>query len=151
MKTTQAIRNIRKFKKHQTYGIKGRMITDDYGNRYSVTTDPKATVARRHTLSRGKKRAIRLGSDNVIDGLRSHKAKINTGKYYREINKTRPPDLVEATKRRRHSVSAVRRQADYLAKAIYHDARSSNDTKTATRFAKQLHKGTKRKPKDFTK
>jgi len=145
-KTTQATRNIRKFVKRQSSGVKGRMITDDYGNRYST----KASGGRRHTLSRGKERAIRLGGDNVTDGLRSHKVKINIGNYYRKMNTTRPSDLVEAIKRRRHSVSAVRRQADYQDKAIYHDGRSSNDPKKATRFAKRIH-GTKRKPKDFTK
>jgi len=167
-KTTQATRNIRKFVKRQSSGVKGRMITDDYGNRYST----KASGGRRHTLSRGKKRAIRLGGDDVTDGLRSHKARINTGSFYRERNKTRPSDYVEAINSRRHAVSALRR--DYAVgafsprsytnaekysvnriKSDYHTERAKSHNKThtrqATKYAKQLHTGTKRKPKDFTK
>lgn len=154
MKTTQAIRNIRKFKKHQTHGIKGRMITDDYGNRYSVTNDPKAKVARRHTLSQGRKRAIRLGGGNVAEKLEQHKKIIKYGS-----NKDTPT--------RRHADSAFRRAnardiaytvakksttygSKQQTKATYHDYMRLRDYKKATSSAKAIHKG-KRKPKDFTK
>ena len=62
MKTNQAIRNIRKFKRKIEIPPKGRMVTDDYGNKLSVKKKPDGTFGRRHTLSRGKKRAERLGS-----------------------------------------------------------------------------------------
>lgn len=172
MKTTQAVRNIRKYKRKIETAPKGRMVTDDYGNKLSVKKKPDGTFGRRHTLSQGKKRAIALGGDSVSDGLRSHKARINTGSFYRERNKTRPSDYAEAINSRRHAVSALRR--DYAVDAFsprsytnaekysvnriksdYHTERAKSHNKThtrqATKYAKQLHYGTKRKPKDFTK
>ena len=135
MKTTQAIRNIRKFKKHQTHGVKGRMITDDYGNRYSVTNDPKAKAARRHTLSRAKKRADGL---NYEDPLYNARPKSETGH-------------AASVRRRNTTVLAMPSATDKkLSKISYHIARRKGDLKMASAAASRIH-GTKRKPKDFTK
>ena len=149
MKTTQAIRNIRKFKKHQTHGIKGRMITDDYGNRYSVKASPNGGVARRHTLSRGKKRAVRIGGE--------YKPYTNRPIRKRNIQQTR--------KVRRHTQSLERREKlgnpEYNAKIDYHtervralrsvDQNRNHQAKRASRDAAAWVNDGKRKHKDFTK
>jgi len=131
MKTTQAVRNIRKFKKHQTHGVKGRMITDDYGNRYST----KASGGRRHTLSRAKKRADGL---NYEDPLYNARPKSETGH-------------AASVRRRNTTVLAMPSATDKkLSKISYHIARRKGDLKMASAAASRIH-GTKRKPKDFTK
>ena len=156
MKTTQAIRNIRKFKKHQTSGVKGRMITDDYGNRYSVKANPNSSVARRHTLSRGKERAHALTGD-----------KKESKDFHDNLKKSRKYDKVGNTRiTTRHTLSAKRRNTllnmkkgidtKHWYKEGLHTNLSgspmypSRAKEFATEAAKELHKG-KRKPKDFTK
>ena len=167
MKTTQAIRNIRKFKRKIETPPKGRIVTDDYGTKLSVKKKPDGTFGRRHTLSQGKKRAIALGGDSVSEGLMRHTNAIKKHAIYRKGEKGVPAYAQEY----RHSTSAVRRlhAADAFTKrgfkntkkiikdnlkSDYHSNRhdlSSNIHKTrATELAKQIH-GTKRKPKDFTK
>lgn len=141
MKTTQAIRNIRKFKKHQTHGIKGRMITDDYGNRYSVTNDPNAKVARRHTLSRAKKRADGL---NYEDPLYNARKKSETGHAASVRRRRTLNNMSSPTTLQKYNTTYNKE------KILYHAGRVKGSTDVATIQAKTLHKG-KRKPKDFTK
>lgn len=165
--TTQATRNIRKYKRKIETAPKGRIVTDDYGNKLSVKKKTDGTFGRRHTLSQGVKRAIRLGGDNVTDELKKHAERIKNHDIYRKGEKGVPA----YTQAYRHSTSAVRRlhAADAFTKrgfkntkkiikdnmkADYHSNRhdpSSSIHKTrATELAKNIH-GTKRKPKDFTK
>ena len=154
MKTSQAVRNIRKYKRRVEVAPKGRMVTDDYGNKLSVKKKADGTFGRRHTLSQGRKRAIRLGGGNVAEKLEQHKKIIKYGS-----NKDTPT--------RRHADSAFRRAnardiaytvakksttygSKQQTKATYHDYMRLRDYKKATSSAKAIHKG-KRKPKDFTK
>jgi len=140
------------------------MVTDDYGNKLSVKKKPDGTFGRRHTLSQGRKRAIALGGDSVSDGLMLHAKKIKNHAIYRKDEKVIPINAVS----RRHATSAVRRRnlGDAYRKTMnehpqarkrnYHSARVDIDLKKyngneATAAAKELHTGTKRKPKDFTK
>ena len=156
--TTQAVRNIRKFKRRQTTGIKGRMITDDYGNRYSVKVSPNGGVARRHTLSQGRKRAIRLGGDNVTDELKKHAERIKNyeDKLYNARRKSETGHAASVRRRR-----TLRNMADLTTlrkyntpynreKILYHSGHVKGSKDVATIQAKAIH-GAKRKPKDFTK
>jgi hypothetical protein len=170
MKTSQAVRNIRKYKRRVEVAPKGRMVTDDYGNKLSVKKKPDGTFGRRHTLSQGKKRAIALGGDSVSEGLSRQADRIKNHDIYRKGEKGIPVDAVA----RRHATSALRRIKDpgtgknpsaynmrSYNKQNYHSNRraSISDTytngatyaKQATTYAKEIHKGTKRKAKDFTK
>ena len=170
MKTSQAVRNIRKYKRRVEVAPKGRMVTDDYGNKLSVKKKPDGTFGRRHTLSQGRKRAIRLGGDSVSDGLARQAGRIKNHDIYRRGEKGIPVDAIT----RRHATSALRRIKDpgtgktpskynmrSYNKQNYHSNRraSISDTytngntyaKQATAYAKEIHAGTKRKPKDFTK
>ena len=147
MKTTQAVRNIRKFKRRVETPSKGKMVTDDYGNKLSVKKKTDGTFGRRHTLSRGKKRAIALGGDSVSEGLMRHAKMIKHGS-----NKDTPIRRhAESNARRRnlvqvHTIPTNRN----LNKEAYHSNRSRGELKGASNFAAYLHYG-KRKPKDFTK
>lgn len=163
MKTTQAVRNIRKYKRKIETAPKGRIVTDDYGNKLSVKKKPDGTFGRRHTLSQGKKRAIALGGDSVSEGLTRHTNAIKKHAIYRKGEKGIPKFAVEA----RHARSAVRRSnlndirtrgdkdSFNAVKSDYHSNRAtlnSNIHKNqATAKSHELHYGTKRKAKDFTK
>ena len=130
MKTSQSTRNIYKFVRRQATGIKGRMVTDDYGNKLSVKKKSDGSFGRRHTLSQGKKRADGL---NYEDKLYNTRKKSETGHA--------------ASERRRSNTG------DHLDKTSYHRARASshpNAKKLATFRAKEIH-GAKRKSKDFVK
>ncbi len=163
MKTTQAVRNIRKYKRKIETAPKGRMVTDDYGNKLSVKKKPDGTFGRRHTLSQGRKRAIRLGGDSVSDGLARQAGRIKFHDIYRKGEKGIPVDAIT----RRHATSAFRRSnlndirtrgdkdSFNAVKSDYHSNRAtlnSNIHKNqATAKSHELHYGTKRKAKDFTK
>lgn len=152
-KTSQATRNVRKFIKRQATGIKGRMVTDDYGNRYSVKANPNGGVARRHTLSRGKERAHTLLGD-----------KKESKSFHENLKKSAKYDKKGSTRRiTRHTLSARRRAnlregilvkpkitLKTASKENYHDVRSRGELKTASYAASNIHYG-KRKHKDFTK
>lgn len=154
MKTSQAVRNIRKYIRKIETAPKGRMVTDDYGNKLSVKKKPDGTFGRRHTLSRGKERAFRLS---------------------RTPTEGRTPSVTDIGRKRiRHARSDERRKninyahtvktATNTYKRDYHRARLfamgdptkvSTDTKAravkqSSTTAKAIH-GTKRKSKDFTK
>ncbi|MBK9500462.1 MAG: hypothetical protein IPO06_14015 [Leptospiraceae bacterium] len=70
MKTTQAVRNIRKYKRKIETAPKGKMVTDDYGNKLSVKKKADGTWGRRHTLSQGVKRAQKLAASPNMTGYK---------------------------------------------------------------------------------
>lgn len=155
-KTSRATRNVRKFIKRQTTGVKGRMVTDDYGNKLSVKKKSDGSFGRRHTLSRGKERAHALTGD-----------KKESKDFHDNLKKSRKYDKVGNTRiTTRHTLSAKRRNTllnmkkgidtKHWYKEGLHTNLSgspmypSRAKEFATEAAKELHKG-KRKPKDFTK
>lgn len=134
-KTSRATRNVRKFIKRQTTGVKGRMVTDDYGNKLSVKKKSDGSFGRRHTLSRGKERAHALTGD-----------KKESKDFHDNLKKSRKYDKVGNTRiTTRHTLSAKRRNT---LNGSLHDRVTAH--KNSSRYAASIH-SSKRKSKDFTK
>lgn len=158
MKTTQAIRNIRKYKRRIEVAPKGRMVTDDYGNKLSVKKKSDGTFGRRHTLNRAKKKVEKLKKDNS----KIHNMLKNDITYDTSRSSKEKKDAFKTRTLLRHSASVSNRNKTssmfsdpkitnkHNRKSDYHAARSTKDNKAATHLAKILQP-LKRKPKDFTK
>ena len=152
-KTSQATRNVRKFIKRQTSGVKGKMVTDDYGNKLSVKKKPDGSFGRRHTLSQGKERAHTLLRGKVES--KAFHANLKESAKYDKVGNTRTATRHLLSQRRRDMPTMTTSEAN---KFNYHKKRKfisdSGNKKGAdadsTKYAKLIH-GTKRKPKDFTK
>lgn len=150
--TTQATRNIRKYKRRIEVAPKGRMVTDDYGNKLSVKKKADGTFGRRHTLSRGKERAHRLAINKDLDKKhhtqRKENIRNNIGSF---SNRTLERHDISATRRRNATYPIPERlQSEKIkAKRIYHSASATGGIKNKREQAAVIHKGTKRKPKNF--
>jgi hypothetical protein len=132
MKTTQAARMLKKGIK----GTKGKMVTDDFGNKMSIKKKPDGTWGRRHTLSQGKKRAQKLAASPTITG-------------YKDLQKRH---VVSADRRRQLAMMPDKpgKLGKALNKANYHSARAIGDKGGASIAAMNIHIG-KRTSKKFTK